>query len=119
MEQDALYSQGRESLEIVNQKRKGCNLWVITEAENKRPVTWTMRSKHIVTFDPNSGEMVGRSRAFDFAIVRDKQFIWEPKIDVNDNDIPDYEEVGIIAEKLGLIWGGRWKSPDRPHIEIA
>jgi hypothetical protein len=29
----------------------------------------------------------------------------------------DYEEAGKIAEDLGLEWGGRWKSPDAPHIQ--
>jgi peptidoglycan LD-endopeptidase CwlK len=28
-------------------------------------------------------------------------------------------EMGMRAERLGLKWGGRWKSfPDRPHIEL-
>ena len=31
----------------------------------------------------------------------------------------DWEKVGSIGSKLGLIWGGYWKSfPDRPHFEI-
>lgn len=25
---------------------------------------------------------------------------------------------GAIAEECGLIWGGNWESPDRPHIEF-
>lgn len=29
-----------------------------------------------------------------------------------------WERYGELAESLGLIWGGRWKSfPDRPHVE--
>lgn len=29
-----------------------------------------------------------------------------------------WELVGILAEKHGLEWGGRWKKPDRPHLEL-
>lgn len=28
-----------------------------------------------------------------------------------------WEKIGGIGESLGLIWGGRWKFPDRPHFE--
>ncbi len=29
-----------------------------------------------------------------------------------------YAEIAPIGEKCGLKWGGRWKSPDRPHYEF-
>jgi peptidoglycan L-alanyl-D-glutamate endopeptidase CwlK len=29
-----------------------------------------------------------------------------------------WESVGAMAEAVGLQWGGRWKSPDRPHVEL-
>lgn len=33
---------------------------------------------------------------------------------------PRWERVGILGERLGLVWGGRWKSiKDRPHFERA
>ena len=29
-----------------------------------------------------------------------------------------WEAIGVIGERLGLTWGGRWKRlPDRPHFE--
>lgn len=28
-----------------------------------------------------------------------------------------WEVVGALAEWLGLEWGGRWKTPDRPHFQ--
>jgi peptidoglycan L-alanyl-D-glutamate endopeptidase CwlK len=32
---------------------------------------------------------------------------------------PDYLKAGLVAESLGLEWGGRWKKPkDEPHIQI-
>jgi peptidoglycan L-alanyl-D-glutamate endopeptidase CwlK len=30
---------------------------------------------------------------------------------------PFYAEIGPIGEAAGLKWGGRWKTPDRPHYE--
>jgi RHS repeat-associated protein len=31
---------------------------------------------------------------------------------------PEFDTAGSIGEGLGLVWGGRWKSPvDRPHFE--
>jgi peptidoglycan L-alanyl-D-glutamate endopeptidase CwlK len=29
----------------------------------------------------------------------------------------EFELYGIEAEKYGLEWGGRWKRPDRPHLQ--
>lgn len=29
----------------------------------------------------------------------------------------EWEAIGAIGEALGLVWGGRWKTPDRPHFE--
>ena len=28
-----------------------------------------------------------------------------------------WESIGISAEARGLVWGGRWKKPDRPHVQ--
>lgn len=25
---------------------------------------------------------------------------------------------GLAAEEVGLVWGGRWARPDRPHVEL-
>jgi hypothetical protein len=27
--------------------------------------------------------------------------------------------LGELGESLGLVWGGRWKSPDRPHFQLT
>lgn len=110
-EHEALYAQGREPLEKVNELRKAVGLWALKEEENKRPVTWTLKSRHIV-YDEKE-----KARAFDVAIVKDKQFVWDLKVDVNDDHIPDYEEMGKIGESVGLEWGGRWKKPDYPHFQ--
>jgi len=75
-----------------------------TKPGNK--VTWTRNSRHT------------RRTAFDIALVKDGKVSWDIKADVNDNDIADYEEAGEIGESVGLEWGGRWKTPDRPHFQL-
>lgn len=116
-EQVALYAQGRQDLEEVNELRKKCDLYELTEKENRHKVTWTLNSMHIPVIDVMK-ESHG-SRAFDIALKIGKKAHWDIKVDVNDNDIPDYEEAGKIGESVGLKWGGRFKSPDRPHFQLA
>ena len=29
-----------------------------------------------------------------------------------------WDDYGAAAEAYGLNWGGRWKKPDRPHVEL-
>lgn len=103
--QDALYAQGREPLAVVNTMRRYCGLWKISEAENKI-ITWTRASMHV------------EGKALDFAIRgKDHVLTWNPKVDIDDDKIPDYEECGVLAESVGLKWGGRFTNSDRPHIE--
>jgi hypothetical protein len=40
------------------------------------------------------------------------------KVDVDKDGVPDYLEMGLIAESLGFVWGGRWSKPDYPHVEL-
>jgi len=123
-EQTALYAQGRQSLDEVNRLRKAANMPDITEKENKKPVTWTMASKHIVNLYDNNPNN-DKARAFDIALLdKNGKATWDVKISVNKNKIPDYEEAGAIGEKLGLKWGGRFKDkngkpkPDYSHFEL-
>ena len=115
-EQQALYAQGKETLKDTNTLRAMAGMSLITEAENKSKVTWTMASKHIVDLD-DSNKDNDKARAFDFAILKDGKATWDIKVNVNNNDVSDYMEAGIIGESAGLKWGGRFKSPDYPHFE--
>lgn len=116
-EQLALYAQGRNPLDYTNALRKKAGMAPITEKENKSKVTWTMNSKHIVNLMDNDASN-NKATAWDFVILNnDKSANWDIKVDVNKNQKSDYEEAGKIAESLGLTWGGRWKSPDYPHIQ--
>ena len=93
-EQDALYEQGRTT--------------------PGRIVTWTRRSKHI----RRNGE--DGVRAFDIAIKKDGRPTWDLKVNVNQNEIPDYAEAGAIGERCGISWGGSWtsKKKDYPHFQM-
>lgn len=57
--------------------------------------------------------------AFDIAIVKDGRVTWDDKVDVDEDDVPDYVEVGEIGEQLGMEWGGRWKRQDLPHFQLS
>lgn len=61
-------------------------------------VTWTKNSRH-------TGRM-----AWDICKnVKGKEY----------SDAKFFDQCGAIAKKLGITWGGTWKSPDRPHFEVT
>ena len=62
-------------------------------------VTWTRNSRHT------------SRRAWDIC-----QDISGREYDTKDGF---FEKCGAVAKKLGIIWGGSWKTPDRPHFEIS
>jgi len=72
-----------------------------------RKVTWTRKSKHI------------EGKAFDIAILVNGKICWNPSLDADADGVPEYTEAGKIGEAVGLTWGGRFKSPDAPHFEVA
>jgi peptidoglycan L-alanyl-D-glutamate endopeptidase CwlK len=94
IEQDILFDQGRKTPGNI--------------------VTWTRNSKHIRL--PGSEGV----KAFDIAIIKDGKPTWDMKVNVNDNEIPDYAEAGMIAERCGIEWGGSWssKKKDYPHMQF-
>lgn len=110
LEQFALYAQGREKLEMVNHLRDNAGLGPIQERENKI-VTWTLDSKHVIN------DKRTLSQAFDIVIVEKDRPIWDIKVNVNNNEIPDYLELAKIGKGLGLTAGAYFKHPDYPHFE--
>ncbi len=74
-EQVALYSQGRDSLYIVNHYRWLVGLPPIHDPEN-RIITWTLKSLHIVDIEDHDPDN-DKARAFDFAVTRDGKPIWD------------------------------------------
>ena len=59
------------------------------------------------------------SRAVDAVIVCRGVKQWSVKADCDGDGVNDYLEMGKLAERLGLVWGGRWKGfPDPVHLEL-
>ncbi|WP_226001019.1 M15 family metallopeptidase [Paenibacillus sp. BJ-4] len=92
-EQDALYAQGRNG--------------------DKRPKVTKARggySNHNFGF------------AADFALLlRDGRTVsWDTLKDDDKNSLPDWSEVVEEAKRLGLEWGGDWRSfKDMPHLQMT
>jgi peptidoglycan L-alanyl-D-glutamate endopeptidase CwlK len=80
-------------------------LWNQGRTTPGKIVTWTHNSRHT------------KRDAFDIAILKDKKPVWDIKVDVDNDSIPDYIEAGKIGESLGLEWGGSWKKKDYPHFQ--
>lgn len=109
-QQGALYAQGREPLDKVNERRKAVGWAAITARENAKRVTWTMNSNHLLQQD-------GYGHAYDVAPYFDGAIQW--------NDIEAFNFLATLhlraAMELGvrLGWGGHWtKNIDRPHFEL-
>jgi hypothetical protein len=118
LEQVALYAQGREKLERTNYLRLLAKLPPIDRATNRRKVTWTLHSKHLIDLDDGITTN-DQSRAFDFAMLdANGKITWNLKIDVMYDQIPDYQQAGEIGESCGLVWGGRFKTLDMCHFEL-
>uniref|UniRef100_A0A7C5RJT0 M15 family peptidase n=1 Tax=Fervidobacterium thailandense TaxID=1008305 RepID=A0A7C5RJT0_9BACT len=98
LEQEALFLQGRADIETVNRARQKAGLKPISLKENVI-VTNTKLSPHCFGL------------AFDFVPIKDGKPVW--------NDLSLWEKCGSVAEKLDLVWGGRWKNfKDYPHVEL-
>jgi hypothetical protein len=118
--QMALYAQGRQSIEEVNLLRKVAELAPITEKDNRKRVTWTMASKHIIRLDDTIADN-DKSRAVDFGILdKSGRYVGDVKADVNRDNKPDYEQLAELGEQIGggkITAGARFKNPDYPHFQ--
>ena len=96
---------------------KIAGLDIIGGADNNI-VTWTMRSKHLINRD-NENDTDDFSHAVDIAVVKDGKLTWDLKANVNNNNIPDYLEVGKIAKEIDptIIGGWEWTKKDWPHYQ--
>jgi len=109
--QAAYWARGREDLVEVNKLYALAGMALITAEQNKKKITWTKNSRHFPGAD-------GFSQAFDFAILKDGQPVWDSKADYDADQIPDYLECARIAESLGLESGAFWQNPDMPHCQM-
>lgn len=67
---------------------------------------------NIVTHAPSGYSWHEFRRAFDVAI----SYFTGDKTKADMYDGP-WEQIGEMGEALGCEWGGRWKTPDRPHFQ--
>jgi len=75
-------------------------------------VSWTLDSKHL----PQKPS--GLSDAIDLVLYETYQLHGPDKLQWDTKD-PAWLKLGLIGEKLGLRWGGRWKTPDSGHFELV
>lgn len=97
--QKAYFAQGRETLAEVNKKRKNAGLWEITEAQNRKKITWTLKSKHL------------DGLAIDIGLRKGDAILWSAPFS-------EWEKIGELGELVGLKWGGRWETRDCPHFQL-
>jgi len=60
--------------------------------------------------------------AFDLAVLKPNKTIdWNQTADINDDDLPDYDQIGEIAEDMGLEWGKRFTNlaGDFGHFQVS
>lgn len=111
LEQQAYYAQGRKTLAEVNKIRWNAKMQQISAKENLRTVTNASSAKL---------SWHGYGLAFDIAVVdaTGKQIIWDKRSDWNGDGKDDWAQVGTLAEKIGLEWGGNFTSLyDAPHYQ--
>jgi len=47
---------------------------------------------------------------------------WRAAVDINEDQKPDYQQIGELGEDLGFQWGGRWKKQglgDVGHLQMS
>jgi peptidoglycan L-alanyl-D-glutamate endopeptidase CwlK len=100
-QQAALYAQGRESLQHVNEMRRRVGYYRLSTKENRYRVTWVKFSWH------NTGLAVDLVE--DGSSKRGIQWSWR--------NIKNFHKIGKYAKKHGLQWGGWWRKKDWPHLQ--
>ena len=103
-EQAALYSQGRDSLEVTNEKRKVAGMPPISKAESGYTVTNADGVRH------KSNHQGGA--ALDVVPEQGGRPVWPTASD------PRWKQIAGVFKKYGFEWGGDWKDfPDLPHYQ--
>jgi hypothetical protein len=103
--QSALYAQGRQTLGVVNNKRKAVGMPEITALQNKTVVTHRKHGTSLHNLYP--------AKAIDVAIIKDGIYIAA--------DIEPYRAFAVLMGKANktIKWGGLFKTiVDAGHFEI-
>lgn len=84
--------------ETYRSQERQNELYAQGRAKPGKVVTWTKNSRHT------------SRRAWDICQnIKGKEY---------DTAGGFFDKCGAVAAKLGITWGGSWKTPDRPHFEI-
>ena len=109
--QDAYYAQGRESLDIVNQKRIEAGLSPLAKEEDNYIITKTRHSKHT---DGLAADIV--------PVLSNGRIPWNIK---DASTAAVWLSIAEVMKKHGFEWGGDWKPKnkwgigwDPAHYEI-
>lgn len=98
--QMAYFSRGRMEPKYVKMMYIAAGLYEPSETECRTINTQTLSSHHIV------------GKAIDLVPEKDGKLWWTAPQKV-------WDRMGVIGERCGLKWGGRWKDfSDCPHFEI-
>lgn len=98
--QMAYYSRGRMQIEDVKAMYRAAGLYTISSVDAQTPITWTLDSRHL------------KGNAVDLVPTIKGEAWWRAPKEA-------WDIMGVIGEKYGLEWGGRWKKPDSPHFEVT
>lgn len=99
-EQEALYAQGRQPIEVVNKLRKKIGIYPLGLAEDK-----------IVTYARAGESWHNKRRAMDVYPCESGKLIFN-------THHPAWKILGETGEKHGFEWSGRWKRfKEWPHFQ--
>lgn len=73
----------------------------------------------IVTYAKEGESYHNYGLAIDYALKNNHgNIIWDTTYDGNSNGQSDWFEVAEMAKELGFKWGGDWRNPDYPHLQM-
>lgn len=112
-EQAALFEKGR----IV---KWGANFAVLEAKVIGKVVTNAPPFESAHNFSPSRAvDCVLNHRVVKVAEREWQGKMWPDLWDTKSKDaIAAWEDYGIHAKDVGLVWGGHWKMKDRPHVEL-
>ena len=73
-------------------------------------VSWTPNSLHLPQPPDNKSLAIDVAPYYIFQLHGPDKLQWDAKD-------PVWEKIGLIGERMGMTWGGRWKQKDLGHFQ--